>query len=118
MKKDLVSILITNYNKANFLKKSIKSCLRQTYINKEIILFDDLSSDKSHKILKKLKNKKIKIIYNKQKKFNSGPLNQLHGIKILFKKSKGKIIFLLDSDDIFLRINWIILQRYLLIMKK
>ncbi len=109
MRKNLVSILITNYNKAKFLKKNIEHCLNQTYKNIEILVFDDSSTDTSHKILKQFRNKKISVIYNKKKKYNSGPLNQLYGINNLFKKSKGKIIFLLDSDDFFLKkkVNYI-----------
>ena len=58
-KKKLISILITNYNKERFLKKSIKSCLRQNFKNKEVIIFDDCSSDKSLKVLKKFSNIKF-----------------------------------------------------------
>ena len=36
MTKIAVSILITNYNKSFFLKKTIKSCLNQNYKKKEI----------------------------------------------------------------------------------
>tara|TARA_B100000427_G_scaffold253743_1_gene217172 strand:- start:302 stop:1111 length:810 start_codon:yes stop_codon:yes gene_type:complete len=98
-KKNLASILITNYNKEKFLKKSIKSCLNQNFKNKEIIIFDDCSNDKSLKILKKFS--KIKLIKNKKKKYTSGPLNQIYGLLNAFEKSKGEIIFLLDSDDEF-----------------
>jgi len=103
MKKDLVSILITNYNKEKFLKKSIASCLNQNYKKKEVIVLDDFSTDSSKKILKKIKSQNLKIIYNKKQKYKSGPLNQLSSIKSLFKISKGKVIFLLDSDDFFLK---------------
>ncbi len=96
-KKKFISILVTNYNKERFLKKSIKSCLRQNFINKEIIIFDDCSSDKSLKILKQFSN--IKLIKNNKKKYLSGPLNQIYGLSKIFKISKGEIIFLLDSDD-------------------
>ena len=99
MKKNLISILITNYNKGNYLKKTINSCLIQNFINKEILVFDDCSTDNSLKILNKFKT--IKIIRNKKKRFKSGPLNQIYGLKELFKISKGNIIFLLDSDDLF-----------------
>ena len=99
MKKNFISILITNYNKSSYLKKSINSCLKQDFNSKEILVFDDCSTDDSLKILKKFK--KIKIIKNKKKKFKSGPLNQIYGLNKLFKMSKGNIIFLLDSDDIF-----------------
>ena len=99
MKKNFVSILITNYNKSRYLKKTIISCLSQNFDNKEILVFDDCSTDNSLKILNKFK--KIKVIRNKKKKFKSGPLNQISGIYEIFKKSKGDIIFLLDSDDYF-----------------
>ena len=99
MKNNFVSILITNYNKSSFLKNTINSCLKQNFKNKEILVFDDCSTDDSLKILNKFKQ--IKIIKNKKKKFKSGPLNQIHGLSRLFKISKGDFIFLLDSDDIF-----------------
>ena len=99
MKKILVSILITNYNKSNYLKKAINSCLIQDFKDKEVLVFDDCSTDNSLKILKKFKN--ITIVKNKTKRFKSGPLNQIHGLCQLFKISKGNIIFLLDSDDEF-----------------
>jgi len=99
MKKNFVSILITNYNKSRYLKKTISSCLNQNFDNKEILVFDDCSTDDSLKVLNKFK--KIKVIRNKKKKFKSGPLNQIYGLNELFKISKGNIIFLLDSDDMF-----------------
>ena len=99
MKNNLVSVLITNYNKGKFLKNSITSVLNQTYVNKEVLLFDDCSKDDSLKILSKYR--KIKIIRNKNKKYKSGPLNQIYGLEKLFKLSKGNIIYLLDGDDMF-----------------
>ena len=66
MKKNLVSILITSYNKSSFIKKTINSCISQDFRNKEILVFDDCSTDNSRKILKKYK--KIKLILNKKKK--------------------------------------------------
>ena len=97
--KPLASILITNYNKEKFLKKTINSCLKQNYKNKEIIFFDDKSNDNSLKIVQKYK--KVFLIKNKKKKYLSDPLNQINGIVETFKKSKGNYLFLLDSDDRF-----------------
>ena len=57
----LASIIIINYNKSNFLLDSIKSSLKQTYKKKEIIFFDDKSTDDS---LKKIKNLKLKNNYD------------------------------------------------------
>ena len=100
MKKN-ASVLITNYNKGKYLNKSINSCLNQNVSLIEVLIFDDCSTDQSRKLLKKIKNKKILTTFNLQKKYKSGPLNQINGIDIIYKKSKGKIIFLLDSDDYF-----------------
>ena len=99
MKIKRATILITNYNKSIYLKKCLKSSVIQDFKVKEILVFDDKSNDNSISIIKKFK--KIKLFINKKKKYNSGPLNQIYGIRQLIKKSKGDLIFLLDGDDFF-----------------
>ena len=66
MKKNLVSILITNYNKGSYIKKTLNSCIDQNFMNKEILVFDDVSTDNSYEIIKKFSN--IRLIRNKKKK--------------------------------------------------
>ena len=98
MKDKKVSILISNYNKAKYLDKCLRSCFNQNYENLEIIIFDNYSSDKSEVIIKKYK----KVLFYKKKKISiSSPINQLDLLISAFKKSSGEIIFLLDSDDFF-----------------
>ena len=98
----LISILIINYNNHKVLERSIKSCLKQSYKNIEILIFDDQSTDDSQKVLKKfIKNKKIKVFFNKNKKRNIASIDAANGYYFLFKKSKGEIICLLDSDDFY-----------------
>jgi|TARA_B110001452_G_scaffold112151_1_gene93042 glycosyltransferase involved in cell wall biosynthesis len=101
MKSKLISILITNYNKAKFLNKTIKSICDQNFKNYEIILFDDCSNDNSINIIKKYK--KVKLIKNLTRQNKSGPLNQIYGIFKIFKMCKGDIICLLDADDNFVK---------------
>ena len=48
-----ISIIISSYNKNNYLEKCIKSCLSQNYKNLEIILYDNNSTDGSDLILNK-----------------------------------------------------------------
>ena len=99
MKKPLVSILISSYNKGNYLEECIKSCLKQTYSNCEIILLDNYSNDKTDKILKKF-SKQVKIL--KKRKVTKFPsLNQIDLLIKAFKTSKGSIICLLDADDFY-----------------
>ena len=98
MKKNFISILITNHNKNKYLQKNLKRCFNQNYNKFEVIVYDDRSTDDSIKTLKRFK--KIKLIQN-YKNFLSPPLNQLKGLMYAFKKSRGSIICLLDADDYF-----------------
>ena len=98
MKTLKASILVVNYNNAQFIKENINSLKKQTYKNIEIIYFDDLSSDNSVSFIKEYKN--IKLIKNK-KRGKIGSYNQINGFLKAYKKSSGDILFLLDSDDYF-----------------
>ena len=101
MKKPLVSILIASYNKEKYVSRCLKSCLDQSYKNIEIIFVDDESKDNSYKIAKKFKN--VKVFKKKRKKFKSkfNTFFQIDSYLYAYKKSKGKIITLLDSDDFY-----------------
>ena len=103
-KNALVSIIITNFNKSDFVLKAINSCLKQKYKNIEIVIFDDKSSDNSLKKIinfKKKNNLNFRVISNKEKKIFSSPINQFLAIKKSIKFSKGRFISLLDADDYF-----------------
>jgi glycosyltransferase involved in cell wall biosynthesis len=96
-----VSILISNYNYAEYLDECINSCLNQTYDNFEVILFDDNSTDNSLQIASKYEDK-ITILKNSNKSkalFTS--YNQANAIYKAFLASDGEIICLIDSDDTF-----------------
>lgn len=98
MKKKLVSILISNYNKENYIKRCLNSCINQSYKNIEIIFVDNLSNDNSLKIAKNFKN--IKVLSTKTRS-KYPALNQIDTLLTGLKSCKGKIVSLLDSDDFF-----------------
>jgi glycosyltransferase involved in cell wall biosynthesis len=100
-KKFLVSVLVINYNKEKFIPRCLNSLAKQEFKNFEVIFSDDKSSDNSIFIAKKFKKKlKLKIIKGiKRSKY--GSYNQMNSILRAFKKSSGKIILFLDSDDFF-----------------
>ena len=98
MKYPLVSVIIPYYKKINFFHKSLLSVLNQEYKNIElIVIYDDQDLNDLKKIKSLTKYKKIKLIVNK-KNLGAG-LSRNIGIK----KSRGKYIAFLDSDDLWLK---------------
>lgn len=94
----LASVLINNYNYAPYLTECIQSVLDQTYVNIEIIVYDDGSTDNSLEILSEFNN--VKVISSSN--YGKGHcLNQMNAVYQAFKESTGEVIFLLDSDDYF-----------------
>lgn len=92
---DLISIIVSVYNSGKYLCECIKSILQQSYINFELILIDDGSTDDSKNICINLKKADKRIIFLSQEhKGVSIARNQ--GLKI----AKGKYLFFMDSDDI------------------
>jgi glycosyltransferase involved in cell wall biosynthesis len=99
--KILASIIISNFNKANYLEKCLDSCINQDFRNIEVIVCDDHSTDNSIDIIKKYNN--IILIRNKRRKLLSSANNQINCLMQAYSKSNGDIVFLLDSDDYFER---------------
>ncbi len=93
----LVSILVSNYNYGRFIADSVQSALDQTYPNFELIICDDGSTDDSVRIVEEFERKdpRVRLI----RKENGG---QASGFNAAFAASRGEIVALLDSDDIFL----------------
>ena len=82
------------HNGEKYLVQSISSVIKQSYRNWELIFYDNLSTDKSKKIIeKKFKDKRIK--YFKSNKF----LNLYDARNMAIQKSKGNLICFLDTDD-------------------
>jgi glycosyltransferase involved in cell wall biosynthesis len=97
----LVSILINNYNNAPYLDFCLQSAMNQSYKNKEIIVYDDGSTDNSMEILQKYADK-ITILSTGKNFGVAQNFNQGNAISEAFKVAKGEIICLLDGDDAFL----------------
>lgn len=91
-----VSVLVNNFNYANFLGDAVNSCLKE---NVELIVYDDGSTDESMEVLKRY-NSHINIISNPNYNHTSNE-NQANAIYQAFLQSSGDIICLLDSDDKF-----------------
>ena len=96
--KPILTIIISLYNSAKTIKRSIRSVQNQKMKDIEIIVTEDCSTDNSLEILQKLQEEdsRIKIIKNK---FNKGAL---FSKSIGALNAKGKYITSLDSDDLFI----------------
>ena len=93
----LISIIMPNY-KSNNLEKSIKSVLRQSYKNIELILIDGDSGKKTINILKKYNNKIDFWLSEKDNgmwdAWNKG-----------FKLANGKFVGIVDSQINFIQMQ-------------
>ena len=100
----LISIILPMYNAQNYICSSIESILSQTYLNWELIIINDGSTDNSLKIIK---SKYLNLNYykNKIKLIN---LTQNHGIVYSLNigiskcNKNSKYIARMDADDISL----------------
>ena len=94
LQKKFFSVIIPAYNSERTILKAITSVIKQN-IDCEIIIIDDLSKDKTLKIVTKVKKKyeNIKILRNKS---NIG-VSRTRNLGI--KKAQGEYIIFLDSDD-------------------
>lgn len=92
-----LSIIIPCYNSEKYLKNCLNSFCNQIkkYNKIEVIIVDDASVDETSKILK-IYNKKFKFIKVFKNKQNLGVSLSRN---LAIKKSKGKYILFLDSDD-------------------
>lgn len=91
---DLISIIIPVYNAEKYLVRCINSVLAQTYLNLQIILIDDGSTDHSFDICQDFEQKDTRIeIYHTE---NRG---SVAARKLGLKISKGSYIGFVDADD-------------------
>ncbi|WP_422367679.1 glycosyltransferase [Pelagibius sp.] len=86
------SIIIANYNYAQFLDRCISSALNQNHSNVEVIVVDDASSDESPDVIRSYGSRVVSCLKTRNAghaaAFNTG-----------FAASSGAVVFFLDADD-------------------
>ena len=90
-----IGIIIPNFNYEHTIEKCINSILNQTYKNYEIIFIDDMSTDNSVNIAKRLLKAPNKVIQLPQKRYNGGARNEAY----LHLSKDVDYVFCVDSDD-------------------
>ena len=93
---ELVSIIMPAYNAQKYIRESILSAVNQTYVNWELIIVNDGSTDDTQPIAEEFSSRdnRIKVI-NQENKRLGGARNT--GIK----NSTAKWVAFLDSDDLW-----------------
>lgn len=92
-----LSICIPTYNGAGTIEAALQSILIQSYQNFEIIINDDCSKDKTEKVVKSCKDKRIRFYKNKH---NLGYGDNLNTFRA---HVKGDVMMLMAQDDILLK---------------
>ena len=91
-----VSVLMSVYKGAKYLREAIDSILNQTFKNFEFLIIDDGSTDNSADIIRSYTDPRIRLIQNEENIGLSRSLNK--GLKL----AKGQYIARMDADDISL----------------
>ena len=90
MHNPFISVVINNYNYADYVGAAIESVLAQTCGDVECIVVDDGSTDESRAVIGRYDG--IKPVF----KTNGG---QLSAVRAGFEQALGEIVIFLDSDD-------------------
>lgn len=92
-KKPKISIVINCHNGEQFLFKTLQSIAEQSFKDFEVIFWDNRSTDRSKDIYKSFKDKRFKYFYVAKK------TSLYEGRNLAIKKTKGKYISFVDTDD-------------------
>ncbi|MED1914664.1 glycosyltransferase family 2 protein [Bacillus thuringiensis] len=98
----LVSVVITNFNRAAYIRECLNSILQQTYENWEMILIDDASTDQSVEVAREwLEQNERYFPEDNQVLIHALPRNVgfAGAINIGHYMSRGEFIANQDSDD-------------------
>ena len=89
---ELITVIIDVYNGEKFINKCLDSVINQTYKNLDILIIDDGSTDNTYKLIKDYKDKRIRVIRQK----NMG-LSLARNVGL--DNAKGDYLYFIDIDD-------------------
>lgn len=95
MENKLVTIIIPAYNVERYIRKCLESIEHQTYNNLEIIVVDDLSTDNTAEVVKKMQEEDCRIQLVQLNENGGSAIARQIGIE----KSQGDLITFVDADD-------------------
>jgi glycosyltransferase involved in cell wall biosynthesis len=96
VKQTKITVILTSYNHAKYLRESIDSVLNQTFSDFELIIVDDASTDESWQIIKSYSDSRIQAF---RSEFNTKAGGDLR--KVISEVVPGGYIAIHHSDDVW-----------------
>jgi len=94
----MVSVVIPAYNAEKYIEKTVRSVLKQTYTNFEVVIVDDCSTDGTFAIIQALAKEDARIKCYQNEKNSGVSITRNHAIE----RAKGNYVALLDADDLWM----------------
>lgn len=95
-KSPLLSVAIPVFNGEKYIFDCIQSVLQQNFIDYELLILDNCSTDNTAIVVNNISDKRIRYIKNKKNLGSIGNFNKC------IKESKGEFFLLLPHDDLLL----------------
>lgn len=92
----LVSVVIPTYNRRGYLEGAVRSVLSQTYLNLEVIVVDDGSTDSTRAYVAQIADSRVCAIWRE----HCGHPSQVRNAGV--HEARGDYVAFLDSDDLWL----------------
>ena len=100
--KPLVSVILTAYNRADYITVAIESALAQDYENLEIIVSDNCSTDGTSELIQKyVTDNRVKYYRND---YNIG---MIPNFKLATSRAEGEYLTYISSDDYFIEKSFV-----------
>jgi glycosyltransferase involved in cell wall biosynthesis len=107
MPSPLLSVIMPVYNAEKYVYEAIDSILKQSFVDFELLIFDDCSTDSSREIILSFRDSRIRLI---DSSVNTGYVKHLNEGLL---QAKGKYIARMDADDIALPDRFLLQVQYL-----
>lgn len=89
-----VSVIVPTYNRADLLRESLKSILRQSFAEFEVVVVDDGSTDATSEVLTAINDRRVRTLWQPNRGISAAMNSGLQA-------ARGRYIARLDSDDLW-----------------
>lgn len=92
-RRPVVTVAMTVYNQAPYVAQAVRSVLRQSYGNLELIVVDDASQDGTAALLRTLHDPRLRLILGRSNEGKARRMNQI------LRLARGRYLLEVDGDD-------------------